>query len=138
MIIGNEQKFIVRQGPELLPIRIAFSSSGGTCPRVRRMIVETTLEQNMASTLKTLVAAAILGSAGSMASAAPVNMTPISEGLSNNFVQVHGDHRSCQRDRRGWHRHNRFGERRVCREWRGRGKRPDTCVRVGPIWYCDY
>ena len=28
--------------------------------------------------------------------------------------------------------------RRLCREWRGEGRRPDSCVRVGPLWYCDY
>jgi hypothetical protein len=53
-------------------------------------------------------------------------------------VKVHGDHRRCERDRRGWHRMNRNGERRPCREWRGQGRRPDSCVKFGPVWYCEY
>jgi hypothetical protein len=25
-----------------------------------------------------------------------------------------------------------------CREWRRQGRRPDYCVRVSPIYYCDF
>ena len=89
-------------------------------------------------TLKGLAAAAFVAASASMASAAPPNMTPIPEGAMNGVIKVHGDHRVCAQDRRGWHRHNRFGERRPCREWRGQGRRPDSCVRVGPLWFCDY
>lgn len=92
----------------------------------------------MKSALKALAAATLLASAATMASAAPPAMTPMPDGASGGVTKVHGDHRSCQRDRRGWHRHNRFGERRLCREWRGSGRRPDSCVRVGKIWLCDY
>lgn len=88
--------------------------------------------------LKAAAAAAILAATASLANAAPPNMSPMPEGIGSGVTKTHGDHRVCARDRRGWHRHNRFGERRPCREWRGRGARPDSCVRVGPIWLCDY
>jgi len=73
-----------------------------------------------------------------MASAVPANIAQPPEGLSSDIVRIHGNHRSCERGPGGWHRHNRYGERRPCREWRGQGRRPDYCVRVGPIYYCDY
>ncbi len=94
----------------------------------------------MTVVLKALAAVAMLASATSLATAAPTtsNVGQLPGGVHSDIIQVHGDHRSCQRDRRGWHRHNRWGERRSCRRWDGRGRRPDTCVRVGPIWYCDY
>ena len=92
----------------------------------------------MIGTVKTLAAAALLASTASMASAVPANIGQLPENLGSDVVRVHGDHRSCQLDRRGWHRHNRYGERRPCREWRGEGRRPDYCVRVDPLWYCDY
>ena len=92
----------------------------------------------MTRTAKTLGAAAILAAIASIASAAPATMGHVPDGLSNGLIQVHGEHRSCRRDGGGWHRHNRLGERRQCREWDGRGRRPDACVRVGPIYYCDY
>ncbi len=92
----------------------------------------------MAIVLKALAAAAFFGASATLAAAAPANnMSQIPSGVSSELLQqVHGDHRSCQRDRRGWHRHNRWGERRACRRWDGRGKRPGACVQVGPIWYC--
>lgn len=92
----------------------------------------------MIGPLKTMAAATLLAATASMASAAPANMSPVQDGVGNNVVRVHGNHRSCERGPRGWHRHNRFGERRPCREWRGEGRRPDSCVRFGPVWYCDY
>jgi Spy/CpxP family protein refolding chaperone len=92
----------------------------------------------MIGTLKTMAAAAVLAATASMASAAPANMSQVPAGVSGDVVQVHGNHRSCQRGPGGWHRHNRNGERRQCREWRGQGRRPDACVKFGPIWYCDY
>lgn len=88
--------------------------------------------------LRSLAVAGFLAASASVASAAPTNMTPMPPGAMNGVVKIHGEHRVCARGRRGWHRHNRFGERRACREWRGRGRRPDTCIRVGPLWYCDY
>lgn len=92
----------------------------------------------MHKTFKTLAVAGLAAAGASMTSAAPVKVAQVPEGLSGGLVQVHGEHRSCQRGPGGWHRHNRYGERRHCREWRGEGRRPDYCVRVGPIWYCDY
>ena len=89
-------------------------------------------------TLKTLAAAALFAATASLANAAPLNAPQYLDGLSSDVVQVHGDHRDCRRGRYGWHRHNRYGERRECREWRGEGRRPDACVRVGPVWICDY
>lgn len=88
--------------------------------------------------LKILAAAGFLFASAGLASAAPANVGQLTEGLSNGLIPVHGAHRSCQRDWRGWHRHSRRGERRRCRAWRGRGRRPDACVKFGPIWYCDY
>ena len=92
----------------------------------------------MIRTLKTLAAAGLLAAAASMATAAPGNIGQVPDGASNGVTQVHGGHRSCERGPGGWHRHNRFGERRPCREWRGQGRRPDSCVKFGPVWYCDY
>lgn len=92
----------------------------------------------MIRALKTLAATALLAATASIASAAPGAVGPVADGLSNGVVLVHGNHRSCERGPGGWHRHNRYGERRPCREWRGSGRRPDSCVRFGPIWYCDY
>ena len=92
----------------------------------------------MVGTAKSLAAAVLLASTASMTGAAPPNFDRSLAGVSSDIVRVHGSHRSCAHDRRGWHRHNRYGERRHCREWRGQGRRPDYCVRVGPIYYCDY
>ena len=92
----------------------------------------------MMGTIKIIAVAFLLAATASMASAIPATVGQVPHGLSNDLVRVHGDHRSCERGRSGWHRHNRYGERRPCREWRGEGRRPDSCVRVGPIWYCDY
>lgn len=92
----------------------------------------------MLATMKTIAATALLAVMASTANTAPVNLSHVPDGLNRDLVQVHGYHRSCERGRRGWHRHNRDGEWRPCREWRGGGRRPDYCVRVGPLWYCDY
>jgi hypothetical protein len=85
-----------------------------------------------------LTAAGFLVAMASAAGAAPANVGSVADGLSNSVVQIHGNHRTCRRGPGGWHRHNRFGERRLCREWRGGGRRPSSCIKVGPIWYCDY
>jgi hypothetical protein len=84
-----------------------------------------------------ILSAVFLGGTALMASAGPAAVQ-LPDGLNNGIVQVHGAHRSCQRGPGGWHRHNRDGERRECREWRGGGRRPDSCVRAGPVWFCDY
>lgn len=91
----------------------------------------------MIKALKTLAAAGLLAATASVVSAAPASLEKPA-GVSNDLVQVHGNHRSCQRGPGGWHRHNKWGERRPCREWRGQGRRPDACVKFGPVWYCDY
>jgi hypothetical protein len=94
---------------------------------------------DMTRTFKTLAVAAFLASTASLAGAAPVtNVGDIAGKPSGNLLRVHGFHEYCARDRYGWHRHNLWGERRRCRQWRGIGPRPDFCVRVGPIWICDY
>ena len=92
----------------------------------------------MVGPLKTTAMAAFVTAAVSTAGAAPSNVGQLVDTQTDGIVRVHGDHRSCERGPRGWHRHNRFGERRPCREWRGEGRRPDSCVRVGPVWFCDY
>ena len=92
----------------------------------------------MIGTLKTLAAAGLLAATASIAGAAPSGVGHVPDGASDGLTRVHGYHRSCERGRYGWHRHNRYGERRDCREWRGDGRRPDYCVKVGPIWICDY
>jgi hypothetical protein len=93
----------------------------------------------MRATSRALTAAAFLAATASLASAAPVtNIADTAPGPVSSVLKVHGFHEYCARDRYGWHRHNAWGERRRCRTWRGRGPRPDFCVRVGPLWVCDY
>lgn len=88
--------------------------------------------------LKILTLAGLVGTV-SVANATPFAARQQADVSYGGLVeQVHGSHHSCQRGPGGWHRHNQFGERRLCRAWRGRDRRPDFCVRVGPIWYCDY
>jgi hypothetical protein len=93
----------------------------------------------MSRLLKILAAAGLFAVSVGMVSAAPANVGPVTgfaNGVTNGLTQVHFGHRSCERDRRGWHRHNRFGERRSCRQWRGSGRRPVGCVNVGRVWFC--
>jgi len=98
----------------------------------------------MYTSLKIIAAAALFAATASIANAAPVNTSPIHDGLSNGTVEIQGRRevrrwdRSCRRGPGGWYRINRFGERRPCREWRGKGRRPDACIKVGPIFFCDY
>lgn len=59
--------------------------------------------------------------------------------LTKGVIKVHGCHRQCARGPRGWHRH--VGPncvRRICRPWKGQGRRPDYCVKIGKIMYCEY
>jgi hypothetical protein len=93
----------------------------------------------MSKTLKILAAAGLLGVSANMVSAVPANVgqvTGLRNGVTDGLTQIHSRHSSCERDRRGWHRHNRFGERRSCRQWRGSGRRPSGCVNVGRVWFC--
>jgi hypothetical protein len=92
----------------------------------------------MLKMLMKLAAASLLATTASMAVAAPSTNLQSTRGVENDIVRVHGRHRSCERGPGGWHRHNHYGERRHCREWRGEGRRPDFCVRVGRAFYCDY
>jgi hypothetical protein len=94
---------------------------------------------------KILAAAGVFAVTASMVSAAPANVGQASDGLINGVssstidVQYRGRwDRGCRRGPNGWYRINRFGERRSCREWRGGGRRPDACVKAGPIFFCDY
>ncbi len=71
--------------------------------------------------------------------AAPIQGAPAGvTAPESNIIAVHGFHRDCRRDPWGWHRHGKYGNRRACRPWRGKGKRPDYCVKVGPLYYCDF
>jgi hypothetical protein len=92
----------------------------------------------MKTPLKLLAAAGLLAASATFANAAPANVGSVADGVSTALTPVDGFHRGCRRGRGGWHRHNRFGERRSCRVWRGYGRRPDSCVRFGPVWYCEY
>ena len=92
----------------------------------------------MLNALRILAGASLLAATASITNAAPLNVGQELGAVSNDLVQVHGGHRSCERGPGGWHRHNRYGERRYCREWRGQGRRPDYCVRVGGVYFCDY
>lgn len=92
----------------------------------------------MIRSMKYLVAAGVIAAFAGAVQAAPANIGDAGTSVTDGLIKVHGDHRRCERDHRGWHRMNRYGERRPCREWRGEGRRPDSCVRFGPIWYCDY
>jgi hypothetical protein len=89
--------------------------------------------------IKYLMVAGMFAACSVSTEAASLNIGGVGVGVTNGIVKVHGDHRYCARGRNGiWHRHNRYGERRPCREWRGEGRRPDSCVKFGPVWFCDY
>lgn len=92
----------------------------------------------MIRSMKFLAAAGMLAMLAGGAQASPLDMGKAGTGITDGLVKVHGDHRRCERRPNGWHRHNRNGERRSCREWRGQGRRPDSCVKLGPVWYCEY
>jgi hypothetical protein len=93
----------------------------------------------MLKLLTSAAAAGLLAITMNAAHAAPIQGAPGGVTAPQSSVDlVHGFHRECRRGPRGWHRHNKFGERRPCRAWRGQGRRPDVCVKVGPIFYCDY
>lgn len=101
----------------------------------------------MYKSMKIAAAAVLFAATAGIANAAPANMGQAGEGIANVndlLVQVEGPRerkrfdRSCRRGPGGWYRYNRFGERRPCRTWDGRGRRPDACVKFGPLFYCDY
>jgi hypothetical protein len=92
----------------------------------------------MIRSMKSIVAAGIFAVIAGGVQAAPANFAHDGTGVTDGLIKVHGDHRRCERGPNGWHRHNRFGERRPCREWHGSGRRPDSCVKFGPVWYCEY
>ncbi len=94
----------------------------------------------MYKSFKILASAALLSATASVVSAAPVTMSPI-PGASDNgltLVQRHRYERSCHRGPGGWYRWGRDGRRHSCREWHGNGRRPNSCVKFGPVWFCDY
>jgi hypothetical protein len=89
--------------------------------------------------LGSAAAAAVLALIVVPAKAAPMQSSAAgASAQESGIIQVHGVHRSCKLGPAGWHRHTKWGERRVCRPWRGNGRRPDACIKIGPIWYCDY
>lgn len=92
----------------------------------------------MIRSIKYLAAAGVIAIFAGGVQAAPANLGDSGISVTDGLIKIHGDHRRCERDRHGWHRMNRNGERRPCREWRGQGRRPDSCVKFGPIFYCDY
>ena len=92
----------------------------------------------MIRSMKYLAAAGIVAVFAGGVQAAPANLGNAGTGVTDGLVKVHGEHRRCERGPNGWHRHNRYRERRHCREWRGEGRRPDSCVKFGPVWYCEY
>src|SRR5215510_1572830 len=61
----------------------------------------------MTGPLKVVGAAVLFAATASIAGAAPATLGLTPEGLSNDVIQVHGNHRSCERGPRGWHRHKR-------------------------------
>ena len=92
----------------------------------------------MIRSIKYLAAAGMFAAFAGSSQAAPTSVGDAGTGVTDGLVKVHGEHRRCERGPNGWHRHNRDGERRQCREWRGQGRRPDSCVKLGPVWFCDY
>jgi hypothetical protein len=94
----------------------------------------------MVKSLKILATTALLSMAAGAAMAAPANMSQIPAGLSDGLTPVapHRYERTCRRGPGGWYRWGRDGRRHACRQWRGEGRRPDSCVKFGPIWWCDY
>ncbi|WP_088346987.1 MULTISPECIES: hypothetical protein [Rhodomicrobium] len=93
----------------------------------------------MIKSLKLLAAAGALLASASIAGAAPGTVGQGAPSVGDGLTRVHGCHASCERGPGGWHRHvGNHCARRPCREWRGKGRRPDSCVKVGPVWFCDY
>ena len=93
----------------------------------------------MTAAFKASILAGFLAVGGPAATAATFpNLKEAAPVAGSNILQVHGYHERCARDRRGWHRHDFWGERRRCRRWNGSGRRPDFCVKIGPIWICDH
>jgi hypothetical protein len=99
----------------------------------------------MYKSIRIAAAAVLLAASAGIANAGPANVGQAGDGIRANdlLLQVEGPRgrrfdRSCRRGPGGWYRYNRFGERRPCRNWDGRGRRPDACVKFGPAWFCDY
>jgi hypothetical protein len=98
----------------------------------------------MTSLLKAALLAALLIPFAGGANAAPVSPGSTDTRVAESVTLVHGTHRSCRRGEAGWHRHERIRRRgpdrwvrRRCHPWHGRGRRPDHCVRVGPVLICE-
>lgn len=90
-------------------------------------------------TLTGAAAACVLALSFTAAGAAPLGAPGAGAATPDSLItKVHGFHQSCQKGPGGWHRHNKWGQRRPCKPWYGKGKRPNACIKVGPIFYCDY
>jgi hypothetical protein len=99
----------------------------------------------MTSFLRAALLAVLFIPFGATLNAAPVSPGSTDAKVTESVTLVHGRHRSCRRGYRGWHRHVRIRRPgpdrwvlRRCHRWHGRGRRPDNCVRVGPVRICDY
>jgi hypothetical protein len=89
--------------------------------------------------MKILAAAGFLAASAMAASASPSSVGQMGSGVTDGLIKVHRCHASCERGRNGWHRHvGNNCARRACRPWRGKGRRPENCVKFGPVWYCEY
>jgi hypothetical protein len=110
-----------------------MSTTGSEAP------AKTHRTQRTSTAFRALAVAALLAAVAPLAGAAPAaSIGAMTQETESSVLKVHGFHQQCARDRYGWHRHNQWGERRSCRQWRGPGPRPDFCVQIGPIWICDY
>ena len=89
----------------------------------------------------------ILAMAGMMACPGFASAAPITAGPTQNtdasIIKIHdgNTHRDCQEGRRGWHRHDRYGERIPCDPprygYRGDGYRPPPPRRCVKDWHCE-
>lgn len=93
----------------------------------------------------------ILAVAGLLAFTGAANAAPITGPVAPSDIagqslidKVHGEHRGCEEGRRGWHRHDRYGERIPCeRPHYGRphhrhdGYRPPPPRRCNKDWHCE-
>jgi hypothetical protein len=96
-------------------------------------------ERSAHRALQAVAVAAFLAVAAPLAGEAAIGtIRGAAPAPDSSVLKVHGFHQHCARDRYGWHRHNQWGERRLCRRWRGYGPRPDFCIQIGPIWICEY
>lgn len=93
--------------------------------------------------LSLLAAAGLLAASATSTFAAPMSQPAVMDG--GVLLRAQGPcHADCRRHGDRWIRFNRYCEPRPCREFRDddddfrrhRRDRDDSCVKIGPVWYC--